>query len=157
MNLLCFNCDPEARDESNNSLLHLAAYTGSVDIVSRIFTLNPDLIRTVNSNDDSPLHIAARDQHFEVLQFLMNEDVCMCMPEEIHDCDLSCREKLKNARGQTILALSNPSDASEVTNPIHALALLSSLNAQVKSRDGGRTKSTIVCADLRLDRFLETF
>jgi len=59
VNLMCFNCDPEVCDESNNTLLHLAAYTGSVDIASRILTLNPDSIRALNSNNDTPIHIDA--------------------------------------------------------------------------------------------------
>ena len=43
VNLVCFNCEPDARDEFDNSLLHLAAQTGSVDIVHRIYSQGFDI------------------------------------------------------------------------------------------------------------------
>ena len=72
----------------------------------------------------------------------------MC-PQVTMDCDLSCREKIQNDRGQTYPALLGKKNAGKVTEPIEAIAMLSAMNTKIRNRNEVRSRSTIVCADLR--------
>ncbi|KAG9454771.1 hypothetical protein H6P81_007675 [Aristolochia fimbriata] len=56
----------------DNTVLHLAARYGHLDVVSEVYARHPSLHGRVNSKGDSPLHVAARAGHSRVVQFLVN-------------------------------------------------------------------------------------
>ncbi|KAH7857551.1 hypothetical protein Vadar_013904 [Vaccinium darrowii] len=58
---------------NHNTILHVAAHFGKSECVARILQKKPcHLIRRVNSNGENPLHIAVREQHYDVVQALIN-------------------------------------------------------------------------------------
>ncbi|XP_020539060.2 LOW QUALITY PROTEIN: protein ACCELERATED CELL DEATH 6 [Jatropha curcas] len=55
-----------------NSVLHIAAKCGELQMAEKIIPLHPSLLHQTNSKGDSPLHIASRLGRLQVTQFLIN-------------------------------------------------------------------------------------
>ncbi|KAH7856720.1 hypothetical protein Vadar_004718 [Vaccinium darrowii] len=57
---------------NHNTILHVAAHFGKLECVVKILEKKPSLILRVNLNGENPLHIAVKEQHFDVVQSLIN-------------------------------------------------------------------------------------
>ncbi|XP_047181205.1 ankyrin-1-like [Vigna umbellata] len=55
-----------------NTVLHIAALYGNDTCVERIVEIGPGLLRAKNSNDDTPLHVAARSGNISTLKILLD-------------------------------------------------------------------------------------
>ncbi|KAI3699756.1 hypothetical protein L2E82_44260 [Cichorium intybus] len=60
--------------ESSNTVLHLAARFGYLDLVLEILKLCPDMVVAENADLDTPLHEACRQGEVEVMKVLMAAD-----------------------------------------------------------------------------------
>lgn len=60
--------------ESSNTVLHLAARFGHLDLVLEILKLCPDMVVAENDDLDTPLHEACREGEVEVVKVLMAAD-----------------------------------------------------------------------------------
>ncbi|KAK7074366.1 hypothetical protein SK128_009451 [Halocaridina rubra] len=69
-----------AKDKSGNTLLHLAAFEGHLEIVRYILECNGNLavVAAVNKDTDTPLHLAARSGHGEVVVALLEANSNKC-------------------------------------------------------------------------------
>ncbi|KAH7857789.1 hypothetical protein Vadar_016467 [Vaccinium darrowii] len=57
---------------NHSTILHVAAHFGKLGCVAKILEKKPCLILQVNSNGENPLHIAVREQHYDVVEALLN-------------------------------------------------------------------------------------
>ncbi|CAN0859644.1 Protein ACCELERATED CELL DEATH 6 [Linum grandiflorum] len=55
-----------------NTILHIAARCGGINIAEKIIGFFPGLLHQTNSKGDSPLHVAARLGRLEMIQLLVN-------------------------------------------------------------------------------------
>ncbi|KAH7842571.1 hypothetical protein Vadar_006805 [Vaccinium darrowii] len=55
----------------HNTILHVAAHFGMSECVAKILEKKPNLICQVNLKDENPLHIAAREKKFDVVEALI--------------------------------------------------------------------------------------
>ncbi|WAR31657.1 EHMT1-like protein [Mya arenaria] len=62
--LLKRKADPNLRDTEENTTMHWAAFSGSVSIAEQLLSAGCDL-DSLNMHGDRPLHIAARQDHYE--------------------------------------------------------------------------------------------
>lgn len=60
----------QATGESKDSVLHLAARFGHVELVSEIIKLFPDLVSAKNISEEIPLHEACRQGNVDVVMLL---------------------------------------------------------------------------------------
>ncbi|KAF8391365.1 hypothetical protein HHK36_023669 [Tetracentron sinense] len=72
---------------NRNTVLHVAANLDNMSFVEEIRNYCPNIIEEKNSNDDTPLHIAARAGYPTVVQFLID-----WARDEIHDPNVLLRE-----------------------------------------------------------------
>ncbi|KAK3404687.1 hypothetical protein EUGRSUZ_K01000 [Eucalyptus grandis] len=56
---------------SRNSLLHLTASSGNLDVMELILLHFPNTVTQKNSSEDTPLHVAVQDQRFNVIEMLI--------------------------------------------------------------------------------------
>ncbi|PQQ17445.1 ankyrin repeat-containing protein [Prunus yedoensis var. nudiflora] len=59
--------------EAKNTVLHLAARFGHVELVSEIIKISPDLVAVVNNRQETPLHEACRQGKADVVMLLLLE------------------------------------------------------------------------------------
>ncbi|KAF8034609.1 hypothetical protein BT93_C0803 [Corymbia citriodora subsp. variegata] len=57
---------------SGNSLLHVAASSGSEDVMELILIYFPYLVTRKNSSEDTPLHVAVQDRRFNAIRKLIH-------------------------------------------------------------------------------------
>ncbi|KAL8110483.1 hypothetical protein AgCh_026266 [Apium graveolens] len=57
---------------TNNTVLHLACQYGSINCVKQILNVHDSLLLKVNSRDETALHLAAREGHYDVVVTLIN-------------------------------------------------------------------------------------
>ncbi|GAU14417.1 hypothetical protein TSUD_249560 [Trifolium subterraneum] len=120
-NLLYDSTDlTEIRTPMNNTVLHIAALHGNDEIVTLIIEHAPKLLFTLNDNNDSVLHVAARGGHISTIRKLLatyanfeRHDIKMAWLEYTKDLD-DLEEydgmskmlefvKKENAQGNTML------------------------------------------------------
>ncbi|KAL3714916.1 hypothetical protein ACJRO7_006767 [Eucalyptus globulus] len=56
---------------SRNSLLHLTASSGNLDVMELILLHDPNTATLKNSSQDTPLHVAVQDQRFDAIKMLI--------------------------------------------------------------------------------------
>ncbi|KAK3404683.1 hypothetical protein EUGRSUZ_K00996 [Eucalyptus grandis] len=56
---------------SRNSLLHLTASSGNLDVMELILLHFPNTVSQKNSSEDTPLHVAVQDQRFNAIEMLI--------------------------------------------------------------------------------------
>ncbi|KAF8388943.1 hypothetical protein HHK36_025626 [Tetracentron sinense] len=59
---------------SLNTVLHLAAKFGHLELASEIVKLSPAMVSSENYTMETPLHEACRDGHLDVVKLLMEND-----------------------------------------------------------------------------------
>lgn len=62
----------EVTSGHKNSIIHVAAKCGEMQIAEKLIALCPSLLHQTNAKGDSPLHIAARLGRFQMTQLLIN-------------------------------------------------------------------------------------
>ncbi|PQQ17452.1 hypothetical protein Pyn_39479 [Prunus yedoensis var. nudiflora] len=80
--------------ESKDTVLHLAARFGHVELVSEITKLSPDLLAVVNNRQESPLHEACRQGIADVVMLLLEANpwvACMFNSENQTPFYIACR------------------------------------------------------------------
>lgn len=60
-----------AKDDNEGTVLHDAAASGALSIVTKLLSLAPDLANAVDSDDETALHCAARGGHLEIVAALL--------------------------------------------------------------------------------------
>ncbi|XP_021818792.1 ankyrin repeat-containing protein NPR4-like [Prunus avium] len=80
--------------ESKNTVLHLAARFGHIELVSEIIKLSPDLLAVVNNRQEIPLHEACRQGIADVVMLLLEANpwvACMFNSENQTPFYIACR------------------------------------------------------------------
>ncbi|KAI3991865.1 hypothetical protein MKX01_012810 [Papaver californicum] len=62
--------------------LHIAAMRGHVDFAKLILSCKPELASEMDSHGFCPLHYASANKNVEMVQVLLNTDICMVTDEE---------------------------------------------------------------------------
>jgi len=69
--LLEAGAQPCAKDSANSTVLHDASAGGSLAVVQRLLELVPELVGSVDDDEETPLHCAARGGHSAVVSALL--------------------------------------------------------------------------------------
>ncbi|MED6138043.1 hypothetical protein PIB30_070623 [Stylosanthes scabra] len=89
---------------TKNTVLHLAALYGNDEMADRVAQQEPDLIVSLNENEDTPLHVAARAGHISILRRLLD---AYCINNNNDDDGAVARlmdvMKMKNWQGNIML------------------------------------------------------
>ncbi|KAL1307846.1 protein ACCELERATED CELL DEATH 6 [Arachis hypogaea] len=62
----------EFKTPTKNTVLHVAAFYGNDEMADHVARQEPDLIASLNENQDTPLHVAARAGHFSIIKRLLD-------------------------------------------------------------------------------------
>ncbi|XP_048501791.1 protein ACCELERATED CELL DEATH 6 [Beta vulgaris subsp. vulgaris] len=71
-------------ESDNSTILHLAASTGSSNIIELIIQQSPELLQVQNLNGDLPIHVAAKSCQLDAVKKLVLGDISM-LERENHD------------------------------------------------------------------------
>ncbi|KMT08242.1 hypothetical protein BVRB_6g142590 [Beta vulgaris subsp. vulgaris] len=71
-------------ESDNSTILHLAASTGSSNIIELIIQQNPELLQVQNLNGDLPIHVAAKSCQLDAVKKSVLGDISM-LERENHD------------------------------------------------------------------------
>ncbi|XP_042518210.1 ankyrin repeat-containing protein At5g02620-like [Macadamia integrifolia] len=61
--------------QTSNTVLHIAAKFGKLDLASEIVKLQPEMVSAVNKKMETPLHEACREGHVELMKLLLGTDL----------------------------------------------------------------------------------
>ncbi|MED6219810.1 hypothetical protein PIB30_039105 [Stylosanthes scabra] len=86
----------EFKTPMDNTVLHVASLYGNDEMVNRAAQQNPSLLSSLNKNNDTPLHVAARAGHVSTIRRLM--DACV-----VSNNDLLELMRMKNNQGNIML------------------------------------------------------
>ncbi|QHN91353.1 hypothetical protein HN873_058473 [Arachis hypogaea] len=90
----------EFKTPTKNTVLHVAALYGNDDMAERVAQQEPDLIVSLNDNQDTPLHVAARAGHISIIKRLLD---VYCLNNNGGEARLMDLMKMKNWQGNIML------------------------------------------------------
>ncbi|MED6138044.1 hypothetical protein PIB30_070624 [Stylosanthes scabra] len=88
----------EFKTPMDNTVLHVAALYGNDEMANRALQQNPGLLSSLNKNNDTPLHVAAKAGHVSTIRRLM--DACVISNNNNNLLDLM---RMENNQGNIML------------------------------------------------------
>ncbi|MED6219809.1 hypothetical protein PIB30_039104 [Stylosanthes scabra] len=129
---------------TKNTVLHIAALYGNDEMADHAVQQEPDIIFSINKNEDTPLHVAARAGHFSTIRTILGS---YRVKSNNNSAKLLELMKMENRQGNTMLHEAMKSgSSSEGTIIFDALEAFTTTGGQ-----GASVSLSQSCYELALD------